>query len=91
MVTVSVFVFIFPWNELLITLILPVGEPGTKTVTVPSLAFQTSTPWGSSAIPVLQSIPVLTSNFFVRKHQVRDLTVGAARVEDNNVTLQYEL
>lgn len=80
LVTVSIFVFIFSWNELLFALILSAGEMRTLTVMIPSLVLHTGTLWGEvAAASVLQSIPVLIFTFFIQKHLVRGLTFGAVK------------
>lgn len=80
LVTVSIFVLIFSWNELLFALILSAGEMRTMTVMIPSLVLHTGTLWGEvAAASVLQSIPVLIFTFFIQKHLVRGLTFGAVK------------
>ncbi len=80
LVTVSIFVFIFSWNELLFALILSAGEMRTLTVMIPSLVLHTGTLWGEvAAASVVQSIPVLVFTFFIQKHLVRGLTFGAVK------------
>ena len=80
LVTVSIFVFIFSWNELLFALILSAGEMRTLTVMIPSLVLHTGTLWGEvAAASVLQSIPVLIFTFFIQKHLVRGPTFGAVK------------
>jgi len=80
LVTVSIFVFIFSWNELLFALILSAGAMRTMTVMIPSLVLHTGTLWGEvAAASVLQSIPVLVFTFFIQKHLVRGLTFGAVK------------
>ena len=80
LVTVSIFVFIFSWNELLFALILSAGEMRTLTVMIPSLVLHTGTLWEEvTAASVLQSIPVLVFIFFIQKHLVPGLTLGAVK------------
>jgi len=80
LVTVSIFVFIFSWNELLFALILSAGEMRTMTVMIPSLVLHTGTLWGQvAAASVVQSLPVLIFTFFIQKHLVRGLTFGAVK------------
>lgn len=78
--TVSIFVLLFSWNELLFALILSAGEMRTLTVMIPSLVLHTGTLWGEvAAASVVQSIPVLVFTFLVQKHLVRGLTFGAVK------------
>ena len=80
LVTVSIFVLIFSWNELLFALILSAGQMRTMTVMVPSLVLHTGTLWGEvAAASVVQSLPVLAFTFFIQKHLVRGLTFGAVK------------
>ena len=80
LVTVSIFVLLFSWNELLFALILSAGEMRTLTVMIPSLVLHTGTLWGEvAAASVVQSIPVLVFTFLVQKHLVRGLTFGAVK------------
>ncbi len=80
LVTVTIFVLLFSWNELLFSLILTSGGGRTITVMIPTLVSQTSTLWGEvAAASTLQSIPVIIFTFFVQKHLVRGLTFGAVK------------
>ncbi|MFT3732931.1 MAG: carbohydrate ABC transporter permease [Hyphomicrobium sp.] len=80
LITVTIFVLLFSWNELLFSLILTSGGERTITVMIPTLVSQTSTLWGEvAAASTLQSIPVIIFTFFVQKHLVRGLTFGAVK------------
>lgn len=80
LVTVSIFVLIFSWNELLFSLILSAGQMRTMTVMIPSLVLHTGTLWGEvAAASVLQSIPILIFTFLIQKRLIRGLTFGAVK------------
>ncbi|MDH3380145.1 MAG: carbohydrate ABC transporter permease [Gammaproteobacteria bacterium] len=80
LITVSIFVLIFSWNELLFSLILTGGETRTLPVMIPSLVLHIGTLWGQvAAASIIQSIPVLVFIFFIQKNLVQGLTFGAVK------------
>lgn len=80
LVAVSIFSFIFSWNELLFALILTAEESRTLPVSIPSLVQHTGTLWGQvAAVASIATIPVLVFTFIVQKHLVRGLSFGAVK------------
>ncbi len=80
MVTVSIFSFIFSWNDLLYVLVLTADNTRTLTVTVPLLIIKSGTLWGVvSSIAVFQTLPIIIFTFLVLNNLVRGLTFGAVK------------
>jgi len=80
LVAVSVFTFIFSWNELLFALILSGERSRTLPVLIPTLTPHTGTIWGEvAAVATVETIPVLIFTFLVQKHLVRGLSFGAVK------------
>jgi multiple sugar transport system permease protein len=72
--------FIFAWNEFMFAFML--GGQGVKTlpVAVPELITTQGVRWGPMAIVgTLSLVPVLAAVFFLQKHIVRGLTMGAVK------------
>ena len=79
-VTVSIFSFIFSWNDLLYTLILTGDNTRTLTVTIPLLIIKSGTLWGVvSSIAVFQTFPIIVFTFLILNNLVRGLTFGAVK------------
>jgi len=80
LVSVAIFVLIFSWNEMLFALILTSNENRTLTAMLPTLVGHPRGLWPQvAAAAVIQTIPVLVSIFFVQKHLVRGLSMGAVK------------
>lgn len=80
LVTVSIFCFIFSWNELLFSLILTAEKSRTLPVSIPSLVQHTGTLWGEvAAVASVATLPVLIFTFIVQKYLVRGLSFGAIK------------
>ena len=80
LVSVAIFVLIFSWNELLFALILTSNEDRTLTAMLPTLVGHPRGLWPQVATAaVIQTLPVLIFIFFVQKHLVRGLTLGAVK------------
>jgi multiple sugar transport system permease protein len=79
-VTVSIFSFIFSWNDLLYTLILTGDNTRTLTATIPLLIIKSGTLWGVvSSIAVFQTVPIIAFTFIILNNLVRGLTFGAVK------------
>ena len=79
-VTVSIFSFIFSWNDLLYTLILTGDNTRTLTATIPLLIIKSGTLWGVvSSIAVFQTVPIIVFTFIILNNLVRGLTFGAVK------------
>lgn len=79
-VAVSIFCFIFSWNELLFSLILTAEKSRTLPASIPSLVQHTGTLWGQvAAVATIATVPVLIFTFIVQKHLVRGLSFGAVK------------
>ena len=80
LVAVSVFTFIFSWNELLFALILSGERSRTLPVLIPTLTPHTGTIWGEvAAVATVETIPVIIFTFLVQRHLVRGLSFGAVK------------
>ena len=78
--TVSTFVFIFCWNELLMALFLTTREAKTFPVVISSFVTTGMTYWEMiSAASVIQVIPPIIFTLLMQKHIVSGLTMGAVK------------
>lgn len=72
--------FIFAWNEFMFAFMLGGQEVKTLPVAVPELITTQGVRWGPMAIVgTLSLVPVLVAVFFLQKHIVRGLTMGAVK------------
>ena len=72
--------FIFAWNEFMFAFMLGGQEVKTLPVAVPELITTQGVRWGAMAIVgTLSLIPVMLAVFFLQKHIVRGLTMGAVK------------
>jgi multiple sugar transport system permease protein len=79
-VATSVLCFIFAWNEFLFAFML--GGKGVQTlpVSIPKLITSQGVRWGEMAIVGMTALlPVLVIVFFLQRHIVRGLTLGAVK------------
>jgi multiple sugar transport system permease protein len=81
LVAVSLFCFIFAWNELLFATLLTGRTIQPFTKVVPGINIGHIEPhWGAiAAIGLLVIIPIVILAFFMQKYIVRGLTYGAIR------------
>ena len=80
LMTVAVFVFLFAWNELLIALFLTNRNARTFPVILTSFSGQAQTLWEQmAAASVIQLIPPVVLTFFVQRHIVAGMTMGAVK------------
>ena len=78
--TVSTFVFIFAWNELLLALFLTSNEAKTFPVVISTFSTITRTYWELvSAATVIQVLPPIIFTLIMQKHIVSGLTMGAVK------------
>ncbi|OMH38847.1 carbohydrate ABC transporter permease [Motiliproteus sp. MSK22-1] len=78
--TVSTFVFIFAWNELLLALFLTSREAKTFPVVISSFSTVTKTYWELiSAATIIQILPPIIFTLLMQKHIVSGLTMGAVK------------
>lgn len=78
--TVSTFVFIFAWNELLLALFLTSREAKTFPVVISSFATVTKTYWELiSAATIIQILPPIIFTLLMQRHIVSGLTMGAVK------------
>lgn len=78
--TVSTFVFIFAWNELLLALFLTTREAKTFPVVISSFSTVTKTYWELiSAATIIQILPPIIFTLLVQRHIVSGLTMGAVK------------
>lgn len=78
--TVATFVFIFAWNELLLSLFLTVREAKTFPVVISSFSTVTKTYWELiSAATIIQIFPPIVFTLFMQRHIVSGLTMGAVK------------
>jgi len=79
-VAVALFSFIFSWNEFLFGLILTGSESRTLPVGIRGLIRPHGTLWGEvCAVSSIATIPVIILVFFLQRHLVRGLTLGAVK------------
>lgn len=78
--TVSTFVFIFAWNELLLALFLTTREAKTFPVVISSFSTVTKTYWELiSAATIIQILPPVIFTLLMQRHIVSGLTMGAVK------------
>ena len=78
--TVSTFVFIFAWNELLLALFLTTREAKTFPVVISSFSTVTKTWWELiSAATIIQILPPIIFTLLMQRHIVSGLTMGAVK------------
>lgn len=78
--TVSTFVFIFAWNELLLALFLTTREARTFPVVISSFSTVTRTYWELiSAATIIQILPPVIFTILMQRHIVSGLTMGAVK------------
>lgn len=78
--TVATFVFIFAWNELLLSLFLTTREAKTFPVVISSFSTVTKTYWELiSAATIIQILPPVIFTILMQKHIVSGLTMGAVK------------
>ncbi|WP_159712227.1 carbohydrate ABC transporter permease [Geminicoccus flavidas] len=80
LMTVAVFVFLFAWNELLIALFLTNRNARTFPVILTSFSGQAQTVWEQmAAASIIQLVPPVILTFFVQRHIVAGMTMGAVK------------
>lgn len=76
----AVLCFIFAWNEFMYAFLLGGQNVKTLPVGIPSLITTQGVRWGEMAIiGIVGTIPVMIVIFFLQKHIVRGLTMGAVK------------
>jgi multiple sugar transport system permease protein len=79
-VATSVLCFIFAWNEFLFAFMLAGSEIKTLPVAIPTLITAQGVKWGEMAVVgMVALLPVLIVVFFLQRHIVRGLTLGAVK------------
>jgi multiple sugar transport system permease protein len=79
-VATSVLCFIFAWNEFLFAFMLAGSSVKTLPVAIPTLITSQGVRWGEMAVVgMVALIPVLVVVFFLQRHIVRGLTMGAVK------------
>ncbi len=79
-VSTATLCFIFAWNEFLFAFMLGGHNVKTLPVAIPLLITAQGVRWGELAIVgVVALLPVLVAVFFLQKHIVRGLTMGAVK------------
>lgn len=80
LVTVTIFSFIFAWNDFLFALILTGRNSRTMTVAIPNLLQRSGTSWGAvCAEATIHTIAIVIATIFILKNLVRSLTFGAVK------------
>jgi multiple sugar transport system permease protein len=80
MVAAAVLCFIFAWNEFLYAFMLGGSRVKTLPVSIPELITTQGVRWGEmSVVGIVGLLPVLITVFFLQKHIVRGLTMGAVK------------
>jgi len=80
MVAAAVLSFIFAWNEFLYAFMLGGDKVKTLPVSIPELITTQGVRWGEmSVVGIVGLLPVLVTVFFLQKHIVRGLTMGAVK------------
>lgn len=80
MVAAAVLCFIFAWNEFLYAFMLGGDKIKTLPVAIPTLITTQGVRWGEmSVVGIVGLLPVLVTVFFMQKHIVRGLTMGAVK------------
>lgn len=78
--TVSTFVFIFAWNELLLALFLTTRAAKTFPVVISSFVTTSMTFWEMiAAASVIQAVPTVIFTLMMQRHIVSGLTMGAVK------------
>lgn len=79
-VATSVLCFIFAWNEFLFAFMLGGKSVKTLPVAIPTLITTQGVRWGEMAVVGMVALaPVLIAVFFLQRHIVRGLTMGAVK------------
>jgi multiple sugar transport system permease protein len=79
-VATSVLCFIFAWNEFLFAFMLAGSDVKTLPVAIPTLITAQGVRWGEMAVVgMVALVPVLLVVFFLQRHIVRGLTLGAVK------------
>lgn len=79
-VSTAVLSFIFAWNEFLYAFMLGGKEVQTLPVAIPTLITTQGVKWGEvSIVSIFALIPVFLVVFFLQRHIVRGLTLGALK------------
>lgn len=79
-VATSVLCFIFAWNEFLFAFMLAGSDVKTLPVAIPTLVTAQGVRWGEMAVVgMVALVPVLLVVFFLQRHIVRGLTLGAVK------------
>jgi ABC-type glycerol-3-phosphate transport system permease component len=77
---VATFVFIFAWNEFLLALFLTTREAKTFPVVISSFVSTGKVYWDYiGAASVIQCLPPVLFSFFMQKHIVSGITMGAVK------------
>lgn len=80
MVAAAMLCFIFAWNEFLYAFMLGGDKIKTLPVAIPTLITTQGVRWGEmSVVGIVGLLPVLVAVFFLQKHIVRGLTMGAVK------------
>jgi multiple sugar transport system permease protein len=78
--TVSIFSFIFSWNDLIYSLVLTGDNTRPLTVAIPQLIVKSGTLWGvMSSVALFQTLPIIVLTMIALKNLVRGLTLGAIK------------
>ena len=79
-IATSVLCFIFAWNEFLFAFMLGGNTVKTLPVAIPTLITTQGVKWGElSIVGIVALVPVLVAVFFLQRHIVRGLTMGAVK------------
>jgi multiple sugar transport system permease protein len=79
-VSTAMLCFIFAWNEFLFAFMLGGNQVKTLPVAIPLLITSQGVRWGEMAVVgMVALLPVLVAVFFLQKHIVRGLTMGAVK------------
>ena len=79
-VSTAMLCFIFAWNEFLFAFMLGGSNVKTLPVAIPLLITAQGVRWGEMAVVgLIALVPVLLAVFFLQKHIVRGLTLGAVK------------
>ncbi len=79
-IATSVLCFIFAWNEFLFAFMLGGKIVKTLPVAIPTLITTQGVKWGELSIAgIVALLPVLAAVFFLQRHIVRGLTMGAVK------------
>jgi multiple sugar transport system permease protein len=79
-VSTSVLCFIFAWNEFLYAFLLGGRSVKTLPVAIPTLITGQGVLWGELAVVgIVSVIPVFIVVFYLQRHIIRGLTMGAVK------------